>query len=88
MGGTNFYQFAMNALGEIDPLGLSKKGVKAIIKTISGSIAEGFSTKVKGKRGKIHPVVQEAYDLADGTLKVSCSSYAWVLKFLSMKGKK
>ena len=62
MGGTNFYQFAMNALGWIDPLGLSKKGVKAIIKTISGIIAEGFSTKVKGKREKIHPVVQEAYD--------------------------
>ena len=88
MGGTNFYQFAMNALGEIDPLGLSKKGVKAIIKTISGSIAEGFSTKVKGKRGKIHPVVQEAYNLADGTLKAPCSSCAWVLKFLRMKGKK
>lgn len=88
MGGTNFYQFAMNTLGWIDPLGLSKKGVKAIIKTISGIIAEGFSTKVKGKRGKIHPVVQEAYDLADGTLKVPCSSYAWVLKFLRMKGKK
>ena len=65
-----------------------KKGVKVIIKTISGIIAEGFSTKVKGKRGKIHPVVQEAYDLADGTLKVPCSSYAWVLKFLRMKGKK
>ena len=32
MGGTNFYQFSMNALGLIDPLGLSKKGVKAIIK--------------------------------------------------------
>ena len=32
MGGTNFYQFAMNTLGWIDPLGLSKKGVKAIIK--------------------------------------------------------
>ena len=136
MGGTNFYQFAMNALGWIDPLGLSKKGVKAIIKTISGIIAEGFSTKVKGKRGKIHPVVQEAYDkvparrrspfhckcgeadalsriaedadartisdlrkivkngtseaydLADDTLKALCSSCAWVLKFLRMKGKK
>ena len=32
MGGTNFYQFSMNALGLIDPLVLSKKGVKAIIK--------------------------------------------------------
>ena len=32
MGGTNFYQFSMNALGLIDPLGLSKKGGKAIIK--------------------------------------------------------
>ena len=34
IGGTNFYQFSMNALGLIDPLGLSKKGVKAIIKNI------------------------------------------------------
>ena len=32
IGGTNFYQFSMNALGLIDPLGLSKKGGKAIIK--------------------------------------------------------
>ena len=32
LGGTNFYQFSMNALGLIDPLGLSKKGGKAIIK--------------------------------------------------------
>ena len=32
MGGTNFYQFSMNALGLIDPLVLSKKGGKAIIK--------------------------------------------------------
>ena len=30
MGGTNFYQFAMNALGEIDPLGLSKKGLRLL----------------------------------------------------------
>lgn len=30
----------------------------------------------------------EAYDLADGTLKAPCSSCAWVLKFLRMKGKK
>lgn len=29
----------------------------------------------------------EAYDLADDTLKALCSSCAWVLKFLRMKGK-
>lgn len=117
------------------PIRAIKKGVKAIVKIISGIIAEGFSTKAKGKRGKIHPVVQkaydkvsarkrsafhckcgeadalsriaedadartisnlrkivkngtsEAYDLADDTLKALCSSCAWVLKFLRMKGK-
>ena len=127
---------APNVQEWIDPLGLSKKGGKAILKTISGIISEGFSTKAKGKRGKIHPVVQkaydkvsarkrsafhckcgevdalsriaedadartisdlrkivkngtsEAYDLADDTLKALCSSCAWVLKFLRMKGKK
>ena len=25
MGGTNFYQFSMNALGGVDPLGLARK---------------------------------------------------------------
>ena len=27
MGGTNFYQFSMNALGGVDPLGLARKPI-------------------------------------------------------------
>ena len=135
-GGENFYHLAFNIQDWIDPLGLSKKGIRAVITTVSGVIAEGFSTKAKGKRGKIHAIVQkiydkvptrkrspfhckcgepdalskiaedadvktisdlkkivkngtsEAYDIADNTLKAPCSSCAWVLKFLGMKGKK
>jgi YD repeat protein len=76
MGGTNFYQFSMNALGLIDPLGLSKKGGKAIIKRISDL------------RKIVKNGTSEAYNLADDTLKAPCSSCAWVLRFLRMKGKK
>ena len=71
LGGANFYQFAMNALGWVDPLGLARKPISSRLpegsRTGQFGPKNGKLTKLDPQTGK--PIQIRSYDAKGNPVK-------------------